>query len=476
MNTISRRAVLAALASSGALSLAPRLSKAGSGLPLLRATPSTAQLAPEGFPQTRVWAYAIANSAGTIPGPEIRVRAGDRVQYRLINELPQPTAVHWHGIRIANGMDGAAPLTQAPVQTGDDFEYDFVAPDPGTYWYHSHNRSTEQVARGLAGPLIVEDREPWLGEPGAATRELTLLLDDWLLDRDAAILEGRWDDLHAAAHGGRMGNTVTVNGSAYPELEIRPGERVRLRFINAATDRIMRLSLPEMSARLIALDGHPVAPRALDDFILAPAQRVDVVVDGRTTDGARTALLLDPGNREWVEIAGFVHSGESLAPSEAEVRPLPAWGSLPVPDMSNPQHQPLVMEGGAMRGMQEATYHGKQMDFRELTSHGMAWAFNGVAHGMEEPMYRAQLGQTIHMELTNKSAFPHAIHLHGHHFTVQSKSGSANQPGDVRDTVLVGADETVAIAFVADNPGVWMLHCHMLSHQKTGMMGWFEVA
>jgi FtsP/CotA-like multicopper oxidase with cupredoxin domain len=106
--------------------------------------------------------------------------------------------VHWHGIRIENAMDGAAPLTQAPVPPGDTFDYDFVAPDPGTYWYHSHNRSTEQVARGLAGPLIVDDREPWLGEPGAATRELVLILDDWLLDSDARIIENRWEDLHAA--------------------------------------------------------------------------------------------------------------------------------------------------------------------------------------------------------------------------------------------------------------------------------------
>ncbi|WP_299649119.1 multicopper oxidase family protein [uncultured Tateyamaria sp.] len=475
MRPFTRRAVLQGTAALGGSVLLARTPFAGTDLPILRAAPALAQLAPTGFPETPVWAYA-TDSFGTVPGPEIRVRAGERVRYRLQNDLPQATAVHWHGIRIENGMDGAAPLTQAPVLPGDSFEYDFIAPDPGTYWYHSHNRSTEQVARGLAGPLIVEDRDPWLGELGAATRELVLVLDDWLLGDAAAIVEGRWDDLHAAAHGGRMGNTVTVNGMAYPDLRIRPGERVRLRIINAATDRIMPLALPDLSASVIALDGHPIAPRAVETLVLGPAQRADVVIDGRMDGEARASLLLDPGNGTWVEIAAFVHQGDPVATPSADVRPLPAWGTLPAPDLSEPQRETLLMDGGAMRGMQSARYHGDTLDFRDLAANGMVWAFNGVAHGMDEPMFRAELGRTVHMQMTNRSRFPHAIHLHGHHFTIQSQSGSANTAGDVRDTVLVGADETVEIAFVADNPGVWMIHCHMLSHQKSGMMGWFEVA
>ena len=129
-----------------------------------------------------------------------------------------------------------------------------------------------------------------------------------------------------------------------------------------------------------------------------------------------------------------------------------------------------------MRGMQAARYRGEVMDFRELASNGMAWAFNGVANGMEAPMFSAAVGRTVRLELTNRTAFPHGIHLHGHHFEILAQSGSMNAPGDVRDTVLIGPDETVEIAFVADNPGAWMIHCHMLSHQKSGMMAWFEVA
>lgn len=475
MTTMNRRAVLAGATVLGSTALLRRPAFAQTSLPVLRAAPTSAQLAPAQYPATPVWSYA-TDGAGTVPGPEIRVTAGERIRHRLTNDLPQPTAVHWHGIRIENAMDGAAPLTQAPVPPGDGFDYDFVAPDPGTHWYHAHNRSTEQVARGLAGPLIVHDREPWLGEDGAATREIVLVLDDWLLNADAGIVDDRWDDLHAASHDGRMGNAVTVNGVAYPDLDIRPNERVRLRIINVATDRIMPLALPELSAQLIALDGHPVAPRGLEMLVLGPAQRADVVIDGRSDGNARAGLLLDPGNGEWVEIASFVHSGAPATAIGGDVRPLPAWGSLPEPDLSDPQREVLLMEGGAMSGLREARYRGDTMGFRELATNGMVWAFNGVAHGIDAPMFRAARGRTVHLEMTNRSVFPHAIHLHGHHFTVLRRSGVMNMPGDVRDTVLIGADETLEIAFVADNPGQWMLHCHMLSHQESGMMAWFEVA
>ncbi|MCA0930701.1 multicopper oxidase family protein [Ruegeria profundi] len=474
MTSLSRRSFVTCLSALGAAPLLPKRSHADGTQAVLRATTSTAQLTPEGFPRTDVWAYA-QKGAGSVPGPEIRVKAGERVTRRLLNELPQSTAVHWHGIRIDNAMDGAAPLTQDPVPTGGTFDYDFVCPDPGTYWYHSHNRSREQVARGLAGPLIVEDVEPWLGLPGAATRELTLVLDDWLLNEDGSIVEGRWDELHAAAHAGRMGNTGTVNGQSFPGFSLRPAERVRLRMINVATDRIMPISLPGLSSTLVALDGHPVAPRKLEVLELAPAQRADIVVDAPVTSTEMTNLVLGTGRGNQVEFASFNIEGEPVQRSGEDVRPLPSWKTLPKLDLATAQNQPLLMEGGAMRGMVEATYQGEKMDFRELTSRGMAWAFNGVAHGMGEPMFEARLGRTVRMELANRSAFPHGIHVHGHHFTLLSRNSVPDPHKDVRDTVLIQADETVEIAFVADNPGKWMIHCHMLSHQASGMMGWFKV-
>ena len=473
----TRRGLILGGAALGAGLAAPRLLRAKDAMSELRAAPAAAQITPAEYPRTPVWAYSTTGGEGTVPGPEIRVRAGDRVRYRLVNDLPQPTAVHWHGIRIDNAMDGAAPLTQAPVSPGETFDYDFTAPDPGTYWYHSHDRGAEQVARGLAGPLIVEDREPWLGEEGAAIRELTLVVDDWLLSPDATIHEESMGALGLAAHGGRIGNTATVNGRDFPEYPLRPGERVRLRIINTANARIMPLALPDLSARLIALDGHPVEPRDGAFVTLAPAQRADVVIDARRTPGERAALMVDVGNGDWMEIAAFPHTDEApLPPAPADVRPLPAWGTLPAPVLDGAMRETLLMEGGAMRGLSGAMYHGERLDAQALAAKGMVWAFNGVAHGMEEPMFRAPLGRTVHLALANDTAWPHGIHLHGHHFTVLRRGGEADPHRDVRDTVLLNAGETAEIAFVADNPGQWMIHCHMLEHQEAGMMATYEVS
>ena len=128
----------------------------------------------EDAPASDLWTYG-----GKSPGPEIRVKRGERVKVRLINKLKEPTSIHWHGIRIANAMDGVAGLTQEAVKPGETFEYDFVVPDTGTYWYHAHNKSWNQVARGLYGALIVEDDEQIFDKE----HDLTLVIDDWRLNR-----------------------------------------------------------------------------------------------------------------------------------------------------------------------------------------------------------------------------------------------------------------------------------------------------
>ena len=161
--------------------------------PALRATRAAVRLAPPDYPETPIWGYD-----GRVPGPVLRVAQGGRLIRRFVNELPQPSTIHWHGIRIANPMDGVPDLTQAPVPPGGDFLYDFVAPDAGTWWYHPHHRSWEQVARGLYGALIVE--EP---APARVDRDEVLLIDDWRLTGDAGIHEsfGAMMDLsHAGPH------------------------------------------------------------------------------------------------------------------------------------------------------------------------------------------------------------------------------------------------------------------------------------
>ena len=442
----------------------------------LRAAPTTAQLVPPQYGATDVWAFG-----NSIPGPEIRLKAGERVRRRFVNGLPQNSAVHWHGIRIDNAMDGAAGLTQEPVKPGETFDYDFVAPDPGTYWYHSHDRSWEQMARGLSGPLIVEDAETWTGLEGAATRELTLFLDDWFLRGDAKLDEDSFGALHEWAHAGRIGNTFTVNGTMSPELPVRAGERLRVRLVNAANARIMPIRIAgeqdkDHRAKVIALDGHRVSPRGAEaGVLLTPAQRADLVIDCTGEPGSHVPVLVDRGQDEWIAVATLAYSDEPALPfAGADVRPLP-MSMVHALDLENAQRETLTMEGGAMGNLVRARLGGVDRDFDELVAAKRVWAFNSVAGDLDEPAFRAERGRTVHLTIRNDTGFPHGIHLHGHHFAVLSRNGVADPNRDRRDTVLTERGDVVEIAFEADNPGKWLLHCHMLEHQASGMLSWFEV-
>ncbi|MGH8064629.1 MAG: multicopper oxidase domain-containing protein, partial [Candidatus Entotheonellia bacterium] len=182
------------------------------------------------YPETAVWAYN-----GSVPGPEIRLRQGQRLRVVVENGLGEETTVHWHGLRVPNAMDGVPHLTQKPIAPGESFIYEFDVPDAGTYWYHPHQRSSEQVGRGLYGPLIVEEQAPI-----HVDRDVVWVLDDWRLLRDASISDD-FENFHDISHNGRVGNTVTVNGRIPEVFAVRSGERIRLRLINAANARIFGL-------------------------------------------------------------------------------------------------------------------------------------------------------------------------------------------------------------------------------------------
>ena len=191
------------------------------------------------------------------------------------NRLEEETTVHWHGLRVPNAMDGVPHLTQPPIAPGATFVYAFDLPDAGTYWYHPHQRSFEQVGRGLYGPLIVEEREPI-----RVDRDVTWVLDDWRLLPDAQI-SGDFGGFMDASHNGRVGNTVTVNGRVPEIFPVRAGERLRLRLINAANARIFGLEFHGHRPRMIALDGQPVEPHEPEGgrVVLGPAMRADLVLD-----------------------------------------------------------------------------------------------------------------------------------------------------------------------------------------------------
>lgn len=426
---------------------------------------------------TDIWAYN-----GTAPGPLVRVKKGHEVEIEVVNQLDQPTSVHWHGIRIDNAMDGVSNLTQAPIQPGESFRYRFTPPDAGTYWYHPHNRSWEQLARGMYGALIVEGD----AQSGQFDRDYSIVADDWRLVENGSIHEESLGSLRDWSHAGRLGNILTLNGKPYENLDVVPGERVRLRFINTANARIMRFGIEGHQPWLVALDGQPIRPMEIseDGIEISPSQRADLVLDVKGRTGDKVAIMETSGTERLV--AGYLNFVKGNPPKRDAKFPILISNALPEPELANAIRLDLLMSGGAMRFLKTAIFKGQETDGRTLArSHGQLWAFNGRAGISDEPYFTAKRGETIVLKLINETAWPHAIHLHGHHFRVLGKGSLITQElapmvdeetDAFRDTVLVERDETVEIAFVADNPGKWMLHCHMLEHQASGMGTWFEVS
>jgi len=460
MNVSRRRFLVgsAALALAGA---APRIAAPGDVTPL-RAAPGSVRLAPPGYPETPVWGYE-----GGVPGPVLRAAQGERFTRRFVNDLPQPSTIHWHGIRIANAMDGVPDLTQAAVPPGGEFLYDFVVPDAGTYWYHPHQRTWEQMARGLYGALIVE--EP---APPPVDRDEVLLIDDWRLAEDARIQEsfGAMMDL---SHAGRIGNWVTVNGSGDFRLSVRRHERLRLRLVNTANARIFSLGLQGMEGWIVALDGQPLdEPAPAGRMTLAPAQRADLIADVTGDEGAEALLVSFERDGTHalttLDVAGVERPARLPPPAALPANPVPPLG-----DLARARRVTLHMEGGAMGGMREAMMDGQTTGIRQLVRAGLVWAMNGVAAELpREPLVAASRGETVRISMINDTAWPHAMHLHGHHFR---RLDAGARPGPLRDTVLIDRSDTAEIAFFADNPGSWLLHCHMLEHAASGMRTWLEV-
>ena len=429
---------------------------------VLRAGVTRAQLAPEGYPDTEVWAFD-----GRIPGPELRVGQGARLSRRLVNDLPMHTAVHWHGIRIDNAMDGVPGLTQDPVEPGDSFDYDFVAPDAGTFWYHAHQHSMEQVGRGLKGPLIVE-------EPNGpdVDRDIVLMLDDWRLDPETVEF-APFGNRHDLSHAGRIGNLVTVNGAFDWSDRARGGSRIRLRLINAANARIFQLRLRGAAAWVVALDGMPLA-RVVpveEALLLAPAQRVDVILDLPGPGDAAFEVISVERQRSY-SIARILSEG-GLTVQRPAPAPLPP-NPVPVPgDLARAPLYTMRLQGGAMRGLGPSVFGGRTTQPDDLYAREKFWALSGHVDLPKDPVIDARRGETHRIAMINDTAFPHGMHLHGHHFHLIEPDGTL---GVLRDTVLVAPGETRQVAFVADNPGNWLLHCHMLSHAEAGMKTWYRVS
>ncbi|WP_296764732.1 multicopper oxidase family protein [Sediminimonas sp.] len=469
----TRRAFLGGTAASAACAVLPGAAAGGplrataqaAAMPSLVARETSVRLAPPDYPATGIWGYD-----ATMPGPVVRLPQGGRVSRRLVNELPQATSVHWHGVRIDNAMDGVAGLTQDAVPPGGEFDIDFVAPDAGTYWYHAHNRSWEQVARGLYGALVVEE-----AEGPNIDRDEVLILDDWRLDPETAQLVPDFTAAHDQSHAGRLGNFIATNGTYGYTRDVRRHERMRLRLINAANARVFQLALAGLEGWIVALDGMPLEMPQLvsETMVLGPAQRVDLLVDVTAAPG-EAAHLVRVGDGQGYSQAAFNVTGEAAVARRGAPQPLPPnRGTAARPDLAAARRVRLVMSGGAMGRMQSAVLDGERRGFRDLAAAGKFWSFNDTVGMTETPLAELSRGEPVRLEIVNDTVFPHAMHLHGMHFR-EVRDGTA--AGPMRDTAMILAGETREIAFTADNPGDWLFHCHMLSHAASGMMTWMRVA
>lgn len=438
--------------------------------------------------------------SGRIPGPEIRVREGERVRIVLTNKLAEPTTIHWHGVDVPNSMDGVPGITQKPVAPGETFTYEFEARPAGTRWYHTHFEEHRQMDLGLVAPLIIEPTDPG---PFPFDREHTLVLDDWatgagpplpatpegtaggrggmggMMGRMGGMMGGRGmrGMMGGRGMGGMMGggqhtpayDTMTINGKAYPAtrpLRIRKGERVRLRLINASADHTHVMRLAGHRLRVTHTDGNPLLePVEVDAVPIAPSERYDVLVVA-DRPGAWFLHCAQPGHAAAGEQVLVTYEGRD--------------GARPEPALEGVAGLALWRyEMGRGRDVLPPATRGERA-FTQTLSGGMmgsdAWTINGKQYPATDPI-RVRKGDRVRIRMGNMSMEAHPMHLHGQSFRVLAVNGHRLAAPLVKDSVDVEAHMgEVEIEFAAHNPGDWFFHCHKPMHMEGGMIALVKIA
>lgn len=473
----------------------------GSGSPpdfVLRPRPTTVEL---GSRRASTW-----NFDGRLPGPELRLRQGRPVRIRVENGLPQPTTVHWHGIRLRNPADGVPNFTQDAIRPGDAFVYEFTPPDAGTYFFHSHVGT--QLDRGLYAPLIVEAAREQL----SYDEEAVVVLDDWL-DGVAGTPDAQYAKLRRSGMnmggmsmgggsmgggsmgggpmtGGMRGTHTTLAGASpglddlaglanvmergkldpgdvqYPlylingrppdapaQVRARRGQRIRLRLINAASDTTFCFFVEGRSLTVTHTDGQPVEHVTTDALVLGMGERYDVLLDARD-DGATRIFAMPLGKRG--RAIAVLRSGRVTRRAPAADAPFQAprriasYGDLRDATHTGPVRDP----------------HVTRLDLAMKAPY--AWTLGGQVLAHADPI-QATRGEAQRFVMRNLTMMPHPMHLHGHSF--RPADG-----GPRKDTILVAPRRQVTVDWVADNPGDWAFHCHNVYHQEAGMMRKVQIA
>ena len=417
----------------------------------LDARVATVEIAPGVTVQA--WTYD-----GGIPGPLIRVRVGDRLVVRFTNHLPQPTTVHWHGLRIPIQMDGVPQHSQPEVPPGGSFTYDFVVPDAGLFWYHPHIQSAAQVGFGLYGALLVDDP----ADPVGVDDELVLVLSDISIT-DAGVLEPPDSGGSAGMVFGREGTHVLVNGRVRPRLAVRSGAPQRWRILNAAKSRYFQLFLDgQMFTKVGGDNGLQEYAETGDRLVIATGERADVLVTPSAAAGEELPLISLLYNRGY----GSVEFREQPLLLTLDVSALPPY-SGPSPPPVRRAIEPLTTDGAAKVTV--------DLTIAKKSDGSFEYGINGVAFAKNKPIAAAP-GETQVWTITNQTKWSHPFHLHGFSFLVLDADGRPKHPLVWKDTVDVPLEQTVrfVVAF-DDRRGTWMYHCHILDHADGGMMGVVEL-
>ena len=409
-----------------------------------------------------LWLYNHEN-----PGPLLKANKGDILKVNFTNNLDEPTSIHWHGIKNINKMDGVPYLTQDPVQPGETFSYEFPVNQSGTYWYHAHFESWKQVAKGLYGPLVVNDKTDNLIE-----NDIVILADDWRLNKKYQIDEKSFGSLMDWSHAGRVGNWLTINGKKSPQYSIKANSLARLRFINASNARILKFGSSLKNNNIIAVDGVTVKPMLVKDFTLAPGQRIDLLIN--TVDLLKVDFFEISHTKQLKAFTLNVTKANNKTKDIANINFKSNWI---LPKLDNAKTISIRMQGGAMGNLSKANLDGVEKNFRTLaTEDKKLWAFNKDIGSYEYLLATVKLNQVVILDVWNDTRWPHSMHLHGNHFFVKSKEFKDNSDYILRDTYLMQAGEKAKLIFLADNPGKWLFHCHMLEHAASGMISYIDVA